>query len=174
MGKTRGHGSRRGAYKGSKGRGKEDEDSEEEIEPQRGLGGQRSNVGMLPPSDSGDEDEGEEGKAASKQKQEEKASNSKAGQSKTAGKLPASGSEDEDEDEDDESEEESSEEPLNEYLASAPRKKKVVEEEPDPEQIRKDMERLEMIKKKREDDRLKRIRDEGWDRFAPISDTNKP
>jgi hypothetical protein len=37
MGKTRGHGSRRGAYKGSKGRGKEDEDSEE-IEPQRGLG----------------------------------------------------------------------------------------------------------------------------------------
>ncbi|WIA20517.1 hypothetical protein OEZ85_004913 [Tetradesmus obliquus] len=174
MGKTRGHGSRRGAYRGSKGRGKEDEDSEEEIEPQRGLGGQRSNVGMLPPSDSGSDEEGEEGKegeAADKQKQ--KASSSKGGQSKTAGKLPPSGSED-DEDEDESSEEESSEEPLNEYLASAPRKKKVVEEEPDPEQIRKDMERLELIKQKREQDRLKRIADEGWDRFAPISDTNKP
>ena len=24
-----------------------------------------------------------------------------------------------------------------------------------------------------EDDRLKRIKDEGWDRFAPISETNK-
>lgn len=26
----------------------------------------------------------------------------------------------------------------------------------------------------REDDRVKRIAEEGWDRFAPISDTNKP
>lgn len=26
----------------------------------------------------------------------------------------------------------------------------------------------------REEDRLKRIEQEGWDRFAPISDTNKP
>lgn len=26
----------------------------------------------------------------------------------------------------------------------------------------------------REDDRLKRIKDEGWDRFAPVSETNKP
>lgn len=26
----------------------------------------------------------------------------------------------------------------------------------------------------REEDRLKRIADEGWDRFAPASNTNKP
>jgi hypothetical protein len=44
MGKTRGHGSRRGAYRGaragaSKGRGEEDSDSEEEeYEQPRGLG----------------------------------------------------------------------------------------------------------------------------------------
>jgi hypothetical protein len=37
----------------------------------------------------------------------------------SAGKLPPSGSEEEEDD----SEEESSEEPLNEYLAAAPRKK---------------------------------------------------
>ena len=28
--------------------------------------------------------------------------------------------------------------------------------------------------KQREDERLKRIADEGWDRFAPVSETNKP
>jgi hypothetical protein len=26
----------------------------------------------------------------------------------------------------------------------------------------------------READRLKRIKEEGWDRFAPVSETNKP
>lgn len=31
-----------------------------------------------------------------------------------------------------------------------------------------------MIKAKREQDRLKRIAEEGWDRFAPVSDDNKP
>lgn len=179
MGKTRGHGSRRGAYRGarnaSKGRGggeEEDSSEEEEYEQPRGLGAQRSNVGMLPPSDS-DEDEGEEGgEKPAKDSSKPAGSSAKGGQSKNAGKLPPSGSEDE---EDDDSEEESSEEPLNEYLSSsAPRKKKEVEEEPDPAQIAKDMERLALIKRKREEDRLKRIADEGWDRFAPVSETNKP
>lgn len=177
MGKTRGHGSRRGAYRGarnaSKGRGggdEEDSSEEEEYEQPRGLGAcaadagvdsvsdmhtvaaaragialrgrliqtgsppfcfvlaclahtgaQRSNVGMLPPSDS-DEDEGEEGgEKPAKESSKAAGSSAKGGQSKNAGKLPPSDSEDE---EDDDSEEESSEEPLNEYLASsAPRKK---------------------------------------------------
>lgn len=89
------------------------------------AGGQRSNVGMLPPSDS--DDDSDEGKEGAEQKEKKPASKAaaKAGQSKNAGKLPPSDSEDEDEDDSDsESEEESSEEPLNEYLASsAPRKK---------------------------------------------------
>jgi hypothetical protein len=85
------------------------------------TGAQRSNVGMLPPSDS-DEDEGEEGgEKPAKDSSKAAGSSAKGGQSKNAGKLPPSGSEDE---EDDDSEEESSEEPLNEYLSSsAPRKK---------------------------------------------------
>eukprot|EP00775_Hariotina_reticulata_P007309 gene7309-7522_t len=126
MGKTRGHGSRRGAYRGGgrsggKGRGDDEESEEEEYEPQRGLGGQRATVGMLPPSDS-DGDDGDDEDGAEEQKT----------------------------------------------------KQKQVEEEPDPEQIRKDLDRLELIKKKRETDRLKRIAEEGWDRFAPISETNQP
>lgn len=184
MGKTRGHGSRRGAYKGhgrpSKGRGEEDESSsEEEYEVQRSLGGQAATAGMLPPSDSEEEDEGakgdkgEEGKAKKEAKEAKKKLS--GGQDKNAGKMPPSGSEDEDEDDDDDDDEESDEAPLPDYLTqpSAPRKKKG-DEEPDPEQIRKDIERLEMIKQRREQDRLKRIKDEGWDRYAPISETNKP
>eukprot|EP00884_Botryococcus_braunii_P005920 jgi/Botrbrau1/15329/Bobra.0379s0002.1 len=49
-------------------------------------------------------------------------------------------------------------------------KKQHQEEE---EEMQRNMERLELIKKKREEDRLKRIAEEGWDRFAPISETNK-
>lgn len=41
-------------------------------------------------------------------------------------------------------------------------------------QVRKDLERLEMLKAKREADRQARIKAEGWDRFAPVTETNKP
>lgn len=41
-------------------------------------------------------------------------------------------------------------------------------------QIAKDMERLKLIREKREEQRLQRIKDEGWDRYAPVSATNKP
>jgi len=117
--------------------------------------------------------------------------------------------------------------------SAAPPVSRKDDDAPDPEQIRKDMERLELIKQRRceirsrmtdprlhstwrrssralgganratatvsidpiahapappaspqhththaiasrEEDRLKRIRDEGWDRFAPVSETNKP
>lgn len=57
---------------------------------------------------------------------------------------------------------------------SAPCRRKQEEDEPDPEQVRKDMERLQMIKDKREKERQARIAKEGWDRFAPVSETNKP
>jgi hypothetical protein len=51
-----------------------------------------------------------------------------------------------------------------------PRRREVIDEE----QMSADLERLELIKRKREEQRLKRIEEEGWDRFAPISETNKP
>jgi hypothetical protein len=53
MGKTRGHGSRRGAYRGaranaSKGRGEEEEDSsEEEYEQPKGVGRLGSQIGSI-------------------------------------------------------------------------------------------------------------------------------
>lgn len=47
-------------------------------------------------------------------------------------------------------------------------------DEPDEAQVRRDMERLALVREKREQDRLRRIREEGWDRFAPVSETNKP
>lgn len=40
--------------------------------------------------------------------------------------------------------------------------------------MRKDIERLQMIKDRREKERQARIAKEGWDRFAPVSETNKP
>lgn len=39
-------------------------------------------------------------------------------------------------------------------------------------QIAKDMERLAMIKSKREEERQDRIKKEGWDRFAPVTKDN--
>ncbi|PNW84425.1 hypothetical protein CHLRE_03g144647v5 [Chlamydomonas reinhardtii] len=173
MGKSRG-----GKYS-HKGRGprkgaeeEEDGSEEEEVPAQRGLGGQRANVGMLPPSDS-EEEEGEAGAAAAPAAAKPAAAEAKpeGGQSKTAGKMPPSDSEEEDDDDDSDSDDD----PTPEYLRAAPPRKKAPVEEPrTEEQIRKDLERLELIKKKREDDRLKRIATEGWDRYAPVSDTNRP
>ena len=48
------------------------------------------------------------------------------------------------------------------------------EEEPDPEQIAKDMERLALIKKRREDQAAARIEKDGWDRMMPQSEHNHP
>ena len=46
--------------------------------------------------------------------------------------------------------------------------------EPDPEQVSKDMERLALIKKKREQQAADRISKDGWDRMKPMSETNRP
>ena len=48
------------------------------------------------------------------------------------------------------------------------------EEEPDPEQMAKDMERLALIKKRREDQARARIEKDGWDRMKPLSEDNHP
>ena len=48
------------------------------------------------------------------------------------------------------------------------------EEEPDPETIAKDMERLAFIKKRREDQAASRIEKDGWDRMLPQSEDNHP
>lgn len=37
-----------------------------------------------------------------------------------------------------------------------------------------DMERLALVRQRREAERQARIKEEGWDRFAPVSETNKP
>mmetsp|Transcript_35 Transcript_35/g.62 ORF Transcript_35/g.62 Transcript_35/m.62 type:complete len:184 (-) Transcript_35:878-1429(-) len=148
----------------------EEEVQEADDEPQykqsnRGLGGQASTVGCLPPSDS-EEDEEEKPTPKPKPKEQPKQ------QSKTAGALPPNSS-----DEDESSDEESSDdEPAgNDYL-TAPRTAKAppAAEVRSAEQIRKDLERLTLIKKRREDDRLDRIAKEGWDRYAPVADGNRP
>ena len=48
------------------------------------------------------------------------------------------------------------------------------EDEADPEQIAKDMEKLALVKQRREQQRLQRIEKDGWDRLAPMSETNHP
>ena len=48
------------------------------------------------------------------------------------------------------------------------------EVEPDPEMMAKDMERLALIKKRREDQAMQRIEKEGWDRMKPQSADNHP
>ena len=47
-------------------------------------------------------------------------------------------------------------------------------EEPDPETIAKDMDRLAIIKKRREDQAAARIEKDGYDRMLPQSETNHP
>lgn len=42
------------------------------------------------------------------------------------------------------------------------------------EKMQEDMERLRLARERREAQRLERIEQEGWDRFAPLSDTNYP
>ncbi|KAK9839327.1 hypothetical protein WJX81_008209 [Elliptochloris bilobata] len=122
------------------------------------MGTQSATAGMLPPSDSDEDDEPVPAK--------------KAGQPATAGMLPPSSSDEDDSSSEEEDEEKPKPRTLQPAVVSS--KPKKGEEEIDPEQARKDLERLELTRKKREDDRLKRIRDEGWDRFAPVTDTNKP
>lgn len=174
---------RGGKFKGPRkprpGPGEEEEDGSEEeanFKPSnRGLGGQSSNVGMLPPSDD-DEEEEEDGGEKKEEKPKPAAGSSSAGRAAPARK-PADDDDDDDDDDDeddDDDSEESDDAPVNDYLTAPRQPKKQETVERDAETIRKDLERLELIRKRREDDRLQRIAKEGWDRFAPVSETNKP
>ena len=115
---------------------------------------------MLPPSDSESGSEAEEAPPG--------------GQNPNVGLLPPSDSEEESESggEGEDGEKAVAKKPLVPAVPDAARRKK--EEDLDPEQMREDMERLELVKRRREEQRLERIAKEGWDRFAPLCDTNRP
>jgi len=114
--------------------------------PSRQLNSQNSNVGMLPPN-SDDEDEDEQ-------------------QLPKPGDMPPNSDDEDDEDQS----------PPKVELTRREREQLEAqkEEEPDPEQVAKDMERLALVKKRREEQKQKRIDAEGWDRMAPLSETNHP
>jgi hypothetical protein len=113
-------------------------------------------MGMLPPSDS-DSDEEE----------------APRGQNPNMGLLPPSDSDSDSGSDDDAAKEAKAKKAPKPLVAEPPRRKKE-DEEVDPEQARVDLERLELVRRKREDQRLARIAAEGWDRFAPVTETNKP
>jgi hypothetical protein len=71
-------------------------------------------------------------------------------------------------------EEESSSDESDEPAPAPPRRKKDADASVGAEQTAKDMERLRLAKAAREEQRQKRIAAEGWDRFAPVTATNKP
>uniref|UniRef100_A0A7R9YRY0 Uncharacterized protein n=1 Tax=Chlamydomonas euryale TaxID=1486919 RepID=A0A7R9YRY0_9CHLO len=151
-------------YKGRNPRGGKAEEEDPQFQQAfhgKASAGQNPNAGMLPPSDSEEEEDGGDVPVAPAAP----ANTQRA----TAGMLPPNSSDDDDDDS-----ESSDDGPANDYL-SAPRPKKQVEkEEKSAEEIAADMERLALIRKRREDDRLKRIATEGWDRYAPLSETNHP
>ena len=129
----------------------------------RAAVGQSSRAGLMPPSDS-DEASGSEGGGGAA-----------AGglQNARAGLMPPSDSES---GSDAEGGEERAAKPATAHTApaAAPPPARRKEDEPDPETVREDMERLNLARQRREDQRLARIAAEGWDRFAPLSDDNRP
>lgn len=129
----------------------------------RGLGAQSATAGMMPPSDSDSDDESEDG-----------VSGHTNGQSKNAGMMPPS-------DSDDESDDEvaplpKGKPPPGYEMTRREREQLKAQKEPvlDPEELAKNMEKLAMVKKRREDQRLKRIATDGWDRMKPVSEDNRP
>ncbi|KAG1664100.1 hypothetical protein FOA52_013284 [Chlamydomonas sp. UWO 241] len=150
-------------YKGKNPRGGKPAESNEEAErefmmEQRRAAGQNSKAGELPPAGSDSEDEGVAPKKP-------------AGQSSTAGMLPPNSSDEEGGGDSSSSDEDDG---LNEYMRAAPKKKEPVVVPKTPAEIAAEMERLSLIRKKREDDRINRIATEGWDRYAPVTSTNHP
>ena len=153
MGKQQKH-QRGGAKKFTEGPPSESEEEEEEVKGRaRGVGTQSDTAGMLPPNSSDEEEEEEEEPKKGK------------GQSATAGMMPPGSSD-----------EESDDEPQQPQLTRKEREQLEAqqEEEPDPEQISKDMDRLAIIKKRREEQAAARIEKDGWDRMKPMSEDNHP
>ena len=134
----------------------------------RGVGGQSATAGMMPPSSSEEESEEEE---------EETQQRGLGGQSATAGMLPPNSS-DEEEEAAPAPKSKKGKEPAAPELTRKEREQleaqKEAEAGPDPETMRKDMERLALIKKRREDQAAKRVETDGWDRMKPLSADNHP
>ena len=193
----------KGKDKDHRGKGKEkkfrDEEEEEEEEPQRPLGGQSKNAGMLPPSD--DESESEEEEAPRKGKAK--------GQNPNAGMMPPSDDESDEDDESDDDDPPPTPKEMATFIKSkglgkeflkwvekqrkeakaAPKpmpgyemsrkereaaKKKAEEEEDDEEPDPAVAKRLEEVRKRREAQAKQRIAADGWDRMKPLSADNHP
>lgn len=136
----------------------------------------RSNVGMMPPSDS-EEEEGAEGPkegAEPKPKDGEASAAAVSVVKPAVKKAPAPGSDSEEDSDDDSDDSEDSEPEKGAPAAPKPKPKAAGPPiERTAEQVRKDLERLDLIRTKREEDRLKRIADDGWDRYSPVTETNR-
>eukprot|EP00310_Coccolithus_braarudii_P019369 CAMPEP_0183351996 /NCGR_PEP_ID=MMETSP0164_2-20130417/26744_1 /TAXON_ID=221442 /ORGANISM="Coccolithus pelagicus ssp braarudi, Strain PLY182g" /LENGTH=234 /DNA_ID=CAMNT_0025524321 /DNA_START=35 /DNA_END=740 /DNA_ORIENTATION=- len=121
----------------------------------RGLGNQNSNAGMLPPNSSDEDDD-------------EVPAQPRRGQNPNAGMLPPNSDEEDDDDDDDPAPAVQLTRKEREQLEAQK------SEEPSPEQIAKDMERLQMIRDKRAKDAANRIAKDGYDRMKPLSADNHP
>eukprot|EP00315_Gephyrocapsa_oceanica_P011550 CAMPEP_0185307164 /NCGR_PEP_ID=MMETSP1363-20130426/16562_1 /TAXON_ID=38817 /ORGANISM="Gephyrocapsa oceanica, Strain RCC1303" /LENGTH=165 /DNA_ID=CAMNT_0027904465 /DNA_START=47 /DNA_END=544 /DNA_ORIENTATION=+ len=138
---------------GRGGGGRDRQQGSEDEDDHRPIAKQNANVGMLPPSSSEDESSEEEG-----------------GQNPNAGMMPPSSSEDEAE----EDPRPKGKGKALDYGGSKKEESEESDEGPDPETMRKEMEKLALVKKRREEQAAKRIEKEGWDRFKPMSDSNHP
>ncbi len=102
----------------------------------------------MPPSESSDESSGDEGGKPSRRP--------------VPGELPPNSS-DEEESSDDDSD-------IQRPLPAMKTRQQLIEEREMAEQMAK----LKLVKERREQQRLERIKAEGWDRFAPLTDDNHP
>jgi hypothetical protein len=136
--------------------------AEDEDDEPRSLAAQNTNVGMMPPSSSEDESEsGDDGPHA---------------QNPKAGMMPPSGSESGSEEEESKSRP-TTKAPQAHQLTRKEREAlegKPEEDEMDEEQMAREMERLAMVRKRREEQAAKRIEKDGWDRMKPIGPDNHP
>lgn len=92
-------------------------------------------------------------------------------QNANVGEMPPGSSDEESDDE------RQTNKPNQQAAAKAPDKKAAAAaaaDDADPEQMAKDMERLALIKQKRAAQAQARIDKEGWDRFKPMSEDNRP
>jgi len=124
-------------------------DSEEEAEEEQPrMRGQNPNAGMMPPSDSEDEDEPRPVR----------------GQNPKAGMMPPSDSEEEDDDDEDEDD--------------APAPKLVSKPAPVVEKSQKDitadMERLALVRKRREEEKARMLEKHGYDIYKETAPGTQP
>lgn len=150
-----------------------DSDSDEESEDDAPAKGQNKNAGMMPPSDS-DEDDEDDGPPPPKVRCEGVAHASCTRPAARACRRPRP----------------RARRPLSHARggrqgkkAAAPveltrkeREQLEAQKEPevDPEVARKQMAQLELVKKRRAEQAAKRVAADGWDRYAPVTETNRP